>query len=161
MNVHHYRDCYASEKKTWKIYYEKREPPTISLGLDSHYLMSVGRVRRFWWRLSIEIRPGSWRRKNNFFLFLPTSPASRRALERAMVVVFCQDRRKIKKKRESKCWRYIFFFCVCVVSMWIGHEQAAVHRSSSARRLSPTSWIAVIAALIGHVLTIRRKGLAV
>ncbi|XP_046438748.1 uncharacterized protein LOC124190212 isoform X4 [Daphnia pulex] len=44
------------------------------------------------------------------------------------------------------------------------HEQAAVHRSSSARRPSPTSFcIAAIAALslIGHVVTIRRKGPAV
>ncbi|KAI9557655.1 hypothetical protein GHT06_017483 [Daphnia sinensis] len=41
------------------------------------------------------------------------------------------------------------------------HEQAAVHRSSCARRLSSTSWMMVIAALIGHVLTIRRKHLYV
>ncbi|XP_059350876.1 uncharacterized protein LOC130687470 isoform X2 [Daphnia carinata] len=41
------------------------------------------------------------------------------------------------------------------------HEQAAVHRSSCARRLSSTSWMIVIAALIGHVLTIRRKHLKV
>ncbi|KAK4016504.1 hypothetical protein OUZ56_031460 [Daphnia magna] len=41
------------------------------------------------------------------------------------------------------------------------HEQAAVHRSSCARRLSSTSWMIVIAALIGHVLMIRRKDLKV
>ena len=60
------------------------------------------------------------------------------------VLVYLRKWKKIDAQRLSR--------------LWIGHEQAAVHRSSSSGRNEPPSAIVlIVAALIGHVLTVRRK----